>query len=331
MRNGCHGQGRPGGAGRKGAPGLATHGRRLQSIDVSSADGSAIARIGVVVHPRREIDRPVAALREWAAAHGAELGQLAEAADGPRIAPLREAAETALVVAIGGDGTVLAALRAAAPADRPVLGVACGSLGALTTVEGGAITATLDAFAAGEWTAQHVPALLARDGAGAEWTAINDLVVVRDGGNQVAAEVEADGVLYGRFAGDGVIASTQLGSSAYALAAGGPLLAPGADAWLITPLAPHGGCVPPLVVGAGSRARLLLEPGHAGARIEVDGHATTLEPRELELRLRADFGTLVRAGEEEAFLTGLRRRNIVIDSPRMLAREARLERARVEG
>ena len=298
---------------------------------MSSADGSAIARIGVVVHPRREIHRPVAALREWAAAHGAELRQLTGVADGPRIAPLGEASETALVVAIGGDGTVLAALRAAAPVQRAVLGVACGSLGALTTVEGGAVSAALDAFAAGDWSAQHVPALSARDAAGTEWTAINDLVVVRAGGNQVSTEVEADGVLYARFAGDGVIASTQLGSSAYALAAGGPLLAPGADAWLITPLAAHGGSVPPLVLGARSRARLVLEPGHAGARIEVDGRATALEPCALELGLRPDFGTLVRAGEEEPLLTGLRRRNIVIDSPRMLAREARLERARVEG
>jgi NAD+ kinase len=65
--------------------------------------------------------------------------------------------------------------------------------------------------------------------------------------------------------------------------------------------------------------------------VEVDGQPAALEPRELELSLRPDFGTLVRVGEEEAFLEGLRRRNIVMDSPRMLARAARLERARVGG
>jgi NAD+ kinase len=298
---------------------------------VTSADGRPISRVGVLLHPKRDISRPLAALREWAAGRGAGLVQLSRVPDGPVVAPDGDAADTELVVAIGGDGTVLAALRAAAAAQRPVLGVACGSLGALTTVAGTALVDALDDFAAGDWAAHRIPALRVTDAAGTTGTAINDLVVVRDGGNQVSAEVEADGVLYGRFSGDGVIASTQLGSSAYALAAGGPILAPGSGAWLITPLAPHGGCIPPLVLGERSTARLVVAPGFAGARIEIDGQPVPLEPAVLELERHGDFGTLVRVGEEEAFLAGLRRRGIVMDSPRMLARDARLEKARVEG
>jgi NAD+ kinase len=298
---------------------------------VTSADGRPISRLGVLLHPKRDISRPLAALQEWAAERGADVVQLSRVPDGPVVAPDGDAADTELVVAIGGDGTVLAALRAAAAAQRPVLGVACGSLGALTTVAGTALVDALDDFAAGDWAAHRIPALRVTDAAGTAGTAINDLVVVRDGGNQVSAEVEADGVLYGRFSGDGVIASTQLGSSAYALAAGGPILAPGSGAWLITPLAPHGGCIPPLVLGERSTARLIVAPGFAGARIEIDGQPVPLEPGVLELERHRDFGTLVRVGEEEAFLAGLRRRGIVMDSPRMLARDARLEKARVEG
>jgi NAD+ kinase len=291
-------------------------------------DGRAIARIGVMVHPKREVQRPLDALRDWAQEHDVEVVQIGAKPNGPQVAPDGEAGDVGLVVAIGGDGTVLAALRAAAPCDRPVLGVACGSVGALTTVAGTAVAGTLDAFASGDWHGDPIPAVHVGDGAGGEAFAFNDVVIVRDGGNQVSCEVEADGALYARFSGDGVIGSTQLGSSAYALAAGGPLLAPGSDAWLVTPLAAHAGFIPPLVLGARSHARLYIEPGYAGARAEVDGQPAELELRELELDLRQDHGTVVRVGDDESFLTSLRRRGIVTDSPRMLAREARLAHAR---
>jgi NAD+ kinase len=294
---------------------------------VTGSDGRPISRIGVVVHPKRDISRPLDALRGWSEAHGAEIVQLARVPDGPDVGPDGDAGDTQVVIAIGGDGTVLAALRAAAACGRPVIGVACGSLGALTTVAGTALTDALDAFGAGRWSAHRVPALHATDAAGTTATAINDLVIVRAGGNQVGVEIEADDVLYGRFSGDGVIASTQIGSSAYGLAAGGPVVAPGAGAWVVTPLAAHGGCIPPLVLGSASHVRLLISPGFAGARVEVDGRPATLDPATLDLELRPDFGTLVRVGDEEAFLAGLRRRRILLDSPRMMAREARLEHA----
>ena len=291
-------------------------------------DGRGIARIGVMVHPKREVQRPLDALRDWAQEHDVEVVQIGAKPNGPQVAPDGEPGDVGLVVAIGGDGTVLAALRAAAPFDRPVLGVACGSVGALTTVAGTAVTRSLDAFASGDWHGDPIPAVHVSDAAGGEAFAFNDVVVVRDGGNQVSCEVEADGALYARFSGDGVIGSTQLGSSAYALAAGGPLLAPGSGAWLITPLAAHAGFIPPLVLGARSSARLYIEPGYAGARVEVDGQRAAIEPRELELDLRPDRGTVVRVGDDESFLTSLRRRGIVTDSPRMLAREARIAHAR---
>jgi hypothetical protein len=78
------------------------------------------------------------------------------------------------------------------------------------------------------------------------------------------------------------------------------------------------------VLGARSRCRLLIEPGYAGARVEVDGQPEELDPRVLALELRQDFGTVVRVGADESFLTVLRRRGIVEDSPRMRVREARL-------
>jgi NAD+ kinase len=282
----------------------------------------SVHRIALLVHPRRDIHAALATIREWAHEHGAELVQVRLHGDEPQVAPDGTPDGAALIVAVGGDGTVLAALRAAAPSALPVLGVACGSVGALSTVSAAELRSALDRFGAGEWTPNRLPALDVRTADGAA-SAINDLVVVRAGGGQISTRVDIDGVLYGRFSGDGVIVSTQIGSSAYALAAGGPLLAPGSDAWLVTPLAPHGGCIPPVAVGARSRVTVTVDAGFAGARVEIDGRSTNLPAARFDLALQPDHVTLVRLGEEESFLAGLRQRRILMDSPRVLARDAR--------
>ena len=101
--------------------------------------------------------------------------------------------------------------------------------------------------------------------------AINDLVLVRAAAGQALVEIEVDGERFIRLAGDGVVAATPLGSTAYTIAAGGPMLAPGASGMVVTPLAPHGGVCPPLVTAPDTRVRITLDPGHGGARIELDG------------------------------------------------------------
>jgi NAD+ kinase len=278
----------------------------------------SVRRIATLIHPTRDVGRALAALDEWAAGHGAEVVRLGDPSDLPAATD-----GASMIVAIGGDGTVLAALRAAAPGSLPVLGVACGSLGALTTVAAADLGDALERFAAGDWSAHNIPALAIEPAAGETATAINDFVVVRAGGSQVTTSVEVDGVLYGRFAGDGVCVATQLGSAAYSMAAGGPVLAPGNGNWVITPLAPHGGCLPPLVLGSHARVGLRVEPGYAGARVEIDGQPADLELGAYAIALRDDFATLVRLGGEEDYLTGLRRRKILLDSPRVLARDVR--------
>src|ERR687896_2161918 len=109
------------------------------SVDPSVADRSSVglARVGLVVHPRREIDAALAATRGWASTRGVTLGQVAIPGQGRRVAEPIDVASCDLVLALGGDGTALAALHAAAPVSRPVLGVACGSIGVLTSVQAG--------------------------------------------------------------------------------------------------------------------------------------------------------------------------------------------------
>jgi len=286
-----------------------------------------LSRLGLVVHPTRDLDRALGAVRSWAGDRGADLVQIDAGKPREGVAPWGQAADCDLVVAVGGDGTVLAAVRAGAEAGRPVLGVSCGSLGALATVSADKVGAALDAVEAGEWSRRALPALIVEpDGAQAQ-TAVNDLVVVRDGSGQIAVSLWVDGELYGRFTGDGVVLSTPIGSSAYTLAAGGPILAAGAEAVVVTPLAAHGGCVPPLIAAAGSTVRVEVEPGHTGARAELDGRSAVLGSDRFEVTLRPGHADLVSLGDEEPQLRGLRRRGILLDSPRMVARAARVARA----
>jgi NAD+ kinase len=133
----------------------------------------------------------------------------------------------------------------------PVLGVACGSLGALTSVKASELGEQLKRVAAGEAQPRALPALsVTRDGEPLG-DAFNDLVVVRGGAGQVILDIDSDGGPFVRMAGDGVVVATPLGSSAYTLAAGGPLIAAGDDLVAVTPLAPHAGSIPSAVFGRG--------------------------------------------------------------------------------
>jgi NAD+ kinase len=282
-----------------------------------------IAQVGVVVHPRRDVDAALAATRDWAATHGVALGQVLIPGQTRRVAEPVAVESCDLVLALGGDGTALAALHAAASASRPVLGVACGSIGVLTSVPAGDLSVALDQVAASSWSPRPLPALEIAALPAERRFAINDFAMIRDGTGQVITEIRVDDELYARTAGDGLVVATPLGSSAYTMAAGGPILAPGAQGIVVTPLAQHGGVSPPLVAGPDSRVRVLMEPGYGGSRFEIDGQAAGVEALEVSVTLRRDYASLVALAAQEPRLTGLRRRGLVVDSPRILARDVR--------
>jgi len=281
------------------------------------------AQVGLVVHPRRDVDAALAATRAWAATHDVALGQVLIPGQTRRVAEPVAIESCDLVLALGGDGTALAALHAAAPTSRPVLGVACGSIGVLTSVPAGSLSSALDHVAAGTWSPRPLPALEIAAGPADQRFAVNDFAMIRDGTGQVITEIRVDDELYARTAGDGLVVATPTGSSAYTMAAGGPILAPGAEGIVVTPLAQHGGVTPSLVAGPGSRVRVLVEPGYGGSRFEIDGQAAGVEALEVSVTLRQDYASLVTLADQEPLLTGLRRRGLLVDSPRILARDAR--------
>jgi NAD+ kinase len=100
---------------------------------------------------------------------------------------------------------------------------------------------------------------------------------------------------------------------------------------VLTPLAPHGGACPPLVTGPDSELSLAVEPGFGGVRYEVDGRREPIEchreqtedSRDLAVRRAPTYAALVTFAGDEPRLTGLRRRGLVLDSPRVLVRRNR--------
>ena len=288
-------------------------------------------RVALVVHPTRPVERALATLTQWAGTHGVDVVQLAVNGDHHREhAAWGTLREGDLVVAVGGDGTVLAALRAAAAKSAPVLGVACGSLGALTAVAADHLAEKLGLVWAGEWTARSLPALAVGAAAGApdDWAA-NDWVVTRHGAGQLVADVSVDDELYVRLAGDGLVVATALGSRAYSMAAGGPVLAVGTAAYVCTPLAMHGGSAAPLVVPADAAVTVEVHPSYSGFQVEIDGQVRAVEGRTFRLTLHPGKLTLVSFGPASGHgLAGLRKRRLITDSPRVLARDARAGRNR---
>jgi NAD+ kinase len=283
----------------------------------------ADAQLGLVVHPRRDLEGALHAVREWASKHGAALGQVTFEGQPRRVAEPVDPAACDLLIALGGDGTTLAALHAAAPAARPVLGVACGSIGVLTSVPAERLWSALEQVAAGDWTPKLLHGLGITTDTGEREVAVNDFVAIRNGPGQVIVSITIDGELYARTAGDGLVISTPLGSSAYTMAAGGPLLGPGTEGMVVVPLAHHGGVAPPLVVGPQARVQLSVVTGYGGSRFELDGRKLAETAAEVTVTQRRDYTTMVTLAHQESQLASLRRRGLVVDAPRILAREAR--------
>lgn len=175
--------------------------------------------------------------------------------------------EVDLVVAVGGDGTLLRAAGLVYPREVPVLGVNAGGLGFLAACDADWIEDALGEVRAGNGRIEHRARLLA-EGPESAGTALNDAAFVGlDTERFVELEVEVGGESALSVEGDGLIIATPTGSTAYALAAGGPVLAPSVAASVLVPLAPHRLGARPLVVPqeaeitvrARCAARLLLD------------------------------------------------------------------------
>ena len=182
------------------------------------------------------------------------------------------AAAADLMVAVGGDGTMLYATRRVAAHGVPVLGINRGRLGFLADVSPDGMLNCIDEVLAGSYAEERRLMLDARIGDGGEHrraVALNDVVLQkRATGRMLDFRNRIDGVYVNTHGGDGLIVATPTGSTAYALSGGGPILHPGIHAIAVVPICPHTLSDRPVVVSADSTVEVSL-PEAADARADV--------------------------------------------------------------
>ena len=182
----------------------------------------------------------------------------------------------ALVVVLGGDGTLLAASRTFARLGTPILSVNLGSLGFLTEVRLADLYTTLEAWCVecgSIETRGMLHAELWRGGVKlCEHEALNDIVVSKGTIARMGHfRVSVDGHLAAEYRADGVIVATPTGSTAYSLSANGPVLEPSLDAHIITPVCPHLLTMRPLVVRGEAELKLRIVDGSEPTHLTIDG------------------------------------------------------------
>src|SRR5499427_6631256 len=276
--------------------------------------------VGMVLHPERDCSGAVGSILEWAARReiqvlgiDTEIRRLACTAEAVTAAELRKRAD--LLVSLGGDGTMLRAMRLADRQRASVLGVNLGKLGFLTEVDVPDLPDALSAIDDHKYTVEPRPALDAVVG-GQVVSAFNDVAVVRYPGQATAVvEVRAAGHPFVRYAADAVVVATPAGSTAYSFSAGGPIVSPAVEALLESQAAPHSAYNRGLVVSVDDSLALEVLPASGRLAVEVDGQvaAHVESGDQVELRPRPGAAHVVRLGRT-TFYERARRKLRLADS-----------------
>ena len=252
------------------------------------------ATVGVLANPSGECEPQLLAIEAWADRQGLQTLDLGTT---DRAVDLAEAA--GLVIALGGDGTILRALQLAMVHHSPVLGVNFGHLGFLADVDGADLTSALDRIARGEAQIDERTALVASSEVPVPQTAVafNDLVISRRPGFGTARlHVEVSGEPVLDLTGDGLVVASPTGSTAYTVGAGGPAVSPTLDAIVLTPLAAQGTPVRSMVVDGNDTIRIEAAARSAPLAVEIDGRTMSdmPTPATVDVRTAAGKARLVR-------------------------------------
>ena len=226
-------------------------------------DGVAVGRAAFLTHGRAEVI-------------GDALERLRGVAKRCGVEVVGDDADPDIVVVLGGDGTMLRALQRWLGTGTPCLGVNFGRVGFLTSVASGDLESGLEAAFAGRYHVLDLPTLAGDAGEG-PLVAVNDLVLTSaTPGRMAVLEWGVDGQSLGELGCDGVIAATPTGSTAYNLSAGGPVLVPGTDSYVVTFVSPHSLHARSMVLGRPHSVAFRNVSADVPVQAIVDGHVVAV-------------------------------------------------------
>ncbi len=236
-------------------------------------------RIGIVVnHKRPGAKKVLEELKAWLAKKGLEV------VDDQTLPREEIPGKSEAIVVLGGDGTLLNLAKFMSEDSGPILGVNLGGLGFLTETALEELYPTLEKMLAGECEISKRTMLEAKvSGRKEKFTALNDIVITRSSGSRILTlTVRIDGKDFINYLGDGVIISTPTGSTAHALAAGGPIVHPSVESCIIIPICPHTLASRPLVSPPDEEITVSFGPEANEIVMEVDGQRwVTLSPKDV--------------------------------------------------
>lgn len=243
---------------------------------------SPFKTIGIMSRPRRSnLPAVVPPLLEWLTARGVRTiydmetaGSLSQSSGGLTRPQIAEQAQLLLV--LGGDGTLLSAAREAAPRGIPILPINLGSLGFLTSFTLEELYPALEEVLAGQFSiSERVMLQVQRVSGGKildQQRVVNEAVVNKGAlARMIEIELLIDGHFVCRYRADGLIVATPTGSTAYSMSAGGPIVHPGVEALVITPICPHTLSDRPVVVRDVSAIEIKLAANADSVFLTLDG------------------------------------------------------------
>jgi NAD+ kinase len=267
--------------------------------------------VSILYHPRKPESKPLAAeIGAWVAAqqHEIWLGSNWDAEEVHRMT-----AESGLLIVLGGDGSILRAARFAVPYDTPILGVNLGRIGFLSEAEPDNWQEVLTKVLANEHWIERRLMLLAEHWREGEiigrYMALNDFVVGGTQSRVVRLDLQVDDHHITTYTCDSLIAATPTGSTAYSMAAGGPLLPPQLRNFLLLPVAPYLSLDRALILHEEATARVRVSTENE-AHLMADGQdfAPLREGDEVVIRKHIHEGRFARVGETGYFYNRLLKR-----------------------
>jgi NAD+ kinase len=261
-----------------------------------------ISAVGLVQHPLRRNAAVISGIIDWARTHDAEVLGLADEVGWLNGTVAAVDAETLarradIVISLGGDGTMLRAMRLTLDRQTPVLGVNLGKLGFLAEIDVPELPEALSAIDEGRFTVEPRAGIRAISSK-CDTVVFNDVVLFRTPGSRMRIQLHVDGHPFFRYAADAVVVATPTGSTAYSFSAGGPIVSPTAEGLLVTPVAPHSAFNRALFLSSGEKLALEVLSTSGELAIEADGRVVChAQPGEfIDIALLPGAAQVIRLG-----------------------------------